>query len=327
MALISTDGGSGPAQGRPASDYLPVRQAWRWLVPAASLLAIALAGCVGDPETSQSGSIQAVVVSSDLALGQNRFVLGLLTQDNQVIIDAQVHFSFFQEGDDTVPVSEAEAVFKSTQVEFTHVHENGEQHLHEEVTGVYVADVTFDQPDTMYVRVTGTLPDGEPLTARTSSFPVQQQSQTPALGSPAPRSDNPTTADVSDIGLIDSSDPPRPEMHALSIAQAIDAGKPAVIAFATPAFCQSRVCGPTMEVMDELYSKYGDTAAFVHVEPYDLAALRQQGQFQLAPAAQEWHLPSEPWVFVLDRQGRVAAKFEGIVTVEDLDAALAGLVG
>jgi hypothetical protein len=98
-----------------------------------------------------------------------------------------------------------------------------------------------------------------------------------------------------------------------------------VIAFATPAFCQSRICGPTMEVMDELYSKYGDAAAFVHVEPYDLAMLRQQGQFQLAPAAAEWRLPSEPWVFVVDRQGRLAAKFEGIVTLEDVETALAGL--
>jgi len=308
------------SKDRPAS--LP-----RWLTLGAAFLAAAvLAGCVGDEEASQAGSIQAVVVSSDLAVGQNRFVLGLLTEDSQVITDAQVHFAFFREGDDTIPVNEADAVFKSTKVEFTHIHESGEQHLHEEVTGVYVADVTFDQPETLYVRVTGALAEGQPLTVHTSSsFPVQPQSQTPALGSPAPRSDNPTTADVSDIGLVDSSDPPRPEMHALSIAQAIDTGKPVVIAFATPAFCQSRICGPTMEVMDELYSKYGDAVAFVHEEPYDLAMLRQQGQFQLAPAAAEWHLPSEPWVFVLDRQGRLAAKFEGVITLDDIETALAGL--
>jgi len=297
---------------------------WRRLAPAVCLLAVVLIACVGDQETAQTGNIQAVVVSSDLAVGQNRFVLGLLTQDNQVITEAQTHFAFFRQGD-TAPLNEADAAFKSTQVEFTHVHESGEQHLHEEVTGVYVAEVTFDQPTTLYARVTGTLPDGKPFTTHTSDFPVQSQSQTPAVGSPAPRSNNPTTADVSDITLIDSSDPPRPEMHALSIAQAIDTGKPVVIAFATPAFCQSRICGPTMEVVDELYSQYGDAVAFVHVEPYDLTALRQEGQFQLAPAAQEWHLPSEPWVFVVDRQGLVASKFEGIVTVEDLDAALAGL--
>ena len=319
MALIGRRPGSGPAQGRPAS-------AWRWLALAAGLVAVLLAGCVSDQETTQTGSIQAVVVSSDLAVGQNRFVLGLLTQDNRVITDAQAHFAFFRQGDDAFPVNEADAAFESAQVEFIHAHENGEQHLHDEVTGVYVADVTFDQPAAMYVRVTGTLPNGKPFSAHTANFPVQSQGQTPAVGSPAPRSNNPTTADVSDIALIDSSDPPRPQMHALSIAQAVDTGKPVVVAFATPAFCQSRVCGPTLEVVDELYSKYGDAVAFVHVEPYDLTALRQQGQFQLAPAAQEWHLPSEPWVFVLDRQGRVAAKFEGIVTVEDLDAALAGLV-
>ena len=324
MALIGLGRGNGPAlilsKDRPAS----IR---RWLALGAALLGAAvLAGCVDNSEAPSTG-IQAVVVSSDLAVGQNRFVLGLLTEDSQVITNAQVHFAFFREGDDAIPVNEADAVFKSTKVEFTHIHESGEQHPHEEVTGVYVAEVTFDQPETLYVRVTGALAEGEPLTVHTSSFPVQPQSQTPALGSPAPRSDNPTTADVSDIGLVDSSDPPRPEMHALSIAQAIDTGKPVVIAFATPAFCQSRICGPTMEVMDELYSKYGDAAAFVHVEPYDLTALRQQGQFQLAPAAAEWRLPSEPWVFVLDRQGRVAAKFEGVVTLEDVETALAGLVG
>jgi hypothetical protein len=298
---------------------------WRWLAPAVCLLVVALTACAGDQETARTGDIQAIVVSSDLAVGQNRFVLGLLTEDNQAIMDAQAHFAFFRQGEDTAPVKEADAIFKSTQVEFTHTHESGEQHPHEEVTGVYVAGVTFDQPTTLYVRVTGTLPDGEPFTAHTSDFPVQSQSQTPAVGSPAPRSNNPTTADVSDIALIDSSDPPRPEMHALSIAQAIDTGKPTVIAFATPAFCQSRICGPTMEVMDELYSKRGDAVAFVHVEPYDLTALREEGQFQLTPAAQEWHLPSEPWVFVVDQQGRVAAKFEGIVAVEDVEAALAGL--
>lgn len=58
---------------------------WRRLAPAVCLLAVVLIACVGDQETAQTGNIQAVVVSSDLAVGQNRFVLGLLTQDNQVI--------------------------------------------------------------------------------------------------------------------------------------------------------------------------------------------------------------------------------------------------
>ena len=319
MALVRLRSSGGPAQNRPAS-------IWRWLTLAATLLAaVTLAGCVdGDSEGPPTG-IQAVVVSSDLAVGQNRFVLGLLTGDSKVITDAHVHFEFYRQGDDATPVNGVEAVFESTKVEFTHLHENGEQHLHEEVTGVYVANVTFAQPESLYVRVSGTLAEGDPLSARTSTFPVQPQSQTPTVGSLVPRSSNPTTADVFDVTLIDSSDPPRPEMHAMSIAQAIDTGKPVVIAFATPAFCQSRICGPTMEVMDELYSKYGDAAAFVHVEPYDLAMLRQQGQFQLAPAAAEWHLPTEPWVFVVDRQGRLAAKFEGVVTLEDVETALAGL--
>jgi hypothetical protein len=319
MALDSPGQGHGPAlEDRPAHFQ------WWPVLGSVLLAAFLLAGCVDDSETPPP-SVQAVVVSSDLAVGQNRFVLGLLTQDNQVITDAHVHLDFFRKGDDATPVNEIEAVFERTKVEFTHLHENGEQHLHEEVTGVYVANVTFAQPETLYVRATGALAEGDDLSVRSAEFTVQPQSQTPAVGSPVPRSSNPTAAEVSDLSLIDSSDPPRPEMHALSIAQAIDSGKPAVIAFATPAFCQSRICGPTMEVMDELYSRQGDAVAFVHVEPYDLAMLREQAQFQLAPAAVEWRLPSEPWVFVVDRQGRLAAKFEGIVTVEDVETALAGL--
>jgi len=323
VALIGPKPGNEPAHRQARGRLISCR---RWPVLGAVLLAaVTLTGCVGNEKASLADDLQAVVVSSDLAVGQNRFIVGLVTAQNQVLTDAQVHLAFFAQGNDTVPLTEADAVFRSTEVEFTHTHESGEQHLHEEVTGVYVADVTFDQTHAVYARVTGTLSDGESFSTRTANFPVQPQSQTPAVGSLGPRSENPTTANVSDIALIDSSDPPRPEMHALSIAQAIDTGKPVVVAFATPAFCQSRICGPTMEVMDELYSIYGESVAFVHVEPYDLAALRQQGQFQLAPAAQEWHLPSEPWAFVLDRQGRVAAKFEGIVMVEDVQAALAAL--
>ncbi len=314
-----------PGQGRgPAHKDRPACFRW-WPVLAPALLAVfLLSGCVDDSEAPPP-NIQAVVVSSDLAVGQNRFVLGLLTDDNEVITDAHVHFDFYRHGDDGTPVNGVEAVFESTKIEFTHLHESGEQHLHEEVTGVYVANVTFAQPETLYVRATARFDEGDPLSVRSADFAVQPQSQTPAVGSPVPRSSNPTAAQVSDISLVDSSDPPRPEMHALSIAQAIDTAKPVVIAFATPAFCQSRICGPTMEVMDELYSKHGDEVAFVHVEPYDLATLRQQAQFQLAPAAAEWHLPSEPWVFVVDRRGRLAAKFEGVVTVEDVEAALAAL--
>ena len=151
---------------------------------------------------------------------------------------------------------------------------------------------------------------------------MRAQSQTPAIGSPAPRTDNPTINDVDDISEIDSSDPPRPYLHTMSIADAIATGKPVIVAFATPAFCRSRLCGPEVDVVDSLYEKYRDRVAFVHVEPYKLDVLHEEGRYEMTEAAQEWNLPSEPWVFIIDDKGLVAAKFEAVVTAAELEEAL-----
>jgi hypothetical protein len=136
-----------------------------------------------------------------------------------------------------------------------------------------------------------------------------------------------TLRDVGDISEIDSSSPPRTAMHELTIAEAIDSGRPTVVAFATPAFCQSRVCGPFMDtVVDPLFQRYGDRVNFVHVEPYVLGKARQ-GQLVPIPAAEEWGLQTEPWLFIIDRQGRVAAKLEAIVALDEVEPVLERVLG
>jgi hypothetical protein len=132
-----------------------------------------------------------------------------------------------------------------------------------------------------------------------------------------------TLRDVDDITEIDSSSPPRPEMHELTIAEAIDSGWPTVVAFATPAFCQSRVCGPLMDaVVDPLFERYADRVVFVHVEPFDLAKARG-GELIPVPAVDEWGLQTEPWLFIIDQEGRVAGKFEAIVALHLFPTGLA----
>jgi hypothetical protein len=99
------------------------------------------------------------------------------------------------------------------------------------------------------------------------------------------------------------------------------------VAFATPAFCQSRVCGPLMDsVVDPLFQRYGDRANFVHVEPYVLDKARQ-GEIVVVPVVEEWGLQTEPWLFVIDREGRVAAKFEGIVSVDEVEPVMQRVLG
>jgi hypothetical protein len=36
----------------------------------------------------------------------------------------------------------------------------------------------------------------------------------------------------------------------------------------------------------------------------------------------QWHLPSEPWIFLVGRDGRIKAKFEGAVGRAELLAAV-----
>ncbi len=37
---------------------------------------------------------------------------------------------------------------------------------------------------------------------------------------------------------------------------------------------------------------------------------------------QEWGLPSEPWVFLVDKAGNIAAKFEAVVSQAEIESAL-----
>jgi len=101
-----------------------------------------------------------------------------------------------------------------------------------------------------------------------------------------------------------------------------------VVVFASPAFCTSQICGPTKDIVDDLYAEYSAQANFVHVEPYDVAKARSGEALEALPLlSEEWGLNSEPWVFVVDAQGVIAAKFDGIASYEELDAALAVVLG
>ena len=141
---------------------------------------------------------------------------------------------------------------------------------------------------------------------------MQPRTSFPGPGMAAPHTKQPVLRDVKDITEIDSSQPPRPELHQLTVAEAIDSGKPTLVAFATPAFCQTRFCGPVVDqVVAPLAKDYAGKANFVHIEPYRLDEARK-GRLVPIPQLDEWGLDSEPFIFVLDGKGRVSATFEGV---------------
>jgi hypothetical protein len=154
----------------------------------------------------------------------------------------------------------------------------------------------------------------------------------PAIGAPAPQSVQLIIDDVESIEIIDTSTVPNVEMHDQTIADAVTSGKPTLIAFATPAFCTSQICGPAKEVVDALYAQFGDSINFVHVEPYDVERART-GDCQPSLSAclvpfldTEWGLRSEPWIFTVDAHGNVAGKFESVVGETELEEHLQELL-
>ena len=150
----------------------------------------------------------------------------------------------------------------------------------------------------------------------------------PAPGDPALPTQNLTVASTdAPRGAIDSraagasTDIPDAHLHQTTIAAALEAKRPAVVAFSTPTFCQSQFCGPVTDLVGDLAKTYGDRASFVHVEIW-----RDFQNQTLNRAAADWLLRegnlNEPWVFVIGADGRVAARFDNVATREELEPIL-----
>ncbi len=193
--------------------------------------------------------------------------------------------------------------------------------------------VTFDRKDSDVIMVAPAVPlpkagpwnavvvmqaDGKRQVA-TNAFSVVPQEATPAVGAPAPDARTPTLADVGgDAAKISTAFPADTTLLQDSVPDLLKAHRPFVVAFATPKFCTSRICGPVVDIVGNVQKAMrGTPMAFVHAEIYkDLDPTKGT-----APWVDAWHLPTEPWVFVVDAKGRITAKFEGAVTQAELEQA------
>lgn len=189
------------------------------------------------------------------------------------------------------------------------------------VQGLWVGEATFDRAG-QWEAVIAVQGGGYNANVRTV-LEVKKESGTPEMGGKAPSVDTLTISDVDDLSEITTDPDPDRRFYELSIADVLDAGRPAVIVFATPKFCTSQVCGPTLSIVKDVSEKF-PRINWVHVEPYDLDKVPDEPV--PVPAVTEWGLPSEPWVFVRDSQGRLAAKYEGSVARQELTALLRGLL-
>jgi hypothetical protein len=195
--------------------------------------------------------------------------------------------------------------------------------------GDYIANVTFNEAGVWGAELTTMAGIGGEQVRMT--FQVSPSSPVVRIGQAAPATKTPTAADVGgDLAKISTDTKPDPALYRTSVDQALANHQPFVVAFATPKFCVSAQCGPTLDRLKPFVSRYPGVA-FIHVEPYKLEF--KDGQLQavqtgnppaLTPTdvATRWGLLSEPWVFVVDRDGVVRGSFGLIFSDAELAAAL-----
>jgi hypothetical protein len=163
--------------------------------------------------------------------------------------------------------------------------------------------------------------DGKLEATRPPSLVAGKFEDIPDVGEMAPRIHTPTADEVADISEIDTRIPPD-SMHDVDFADVLGK-KPILLVFATPQLCQSRVCGPVVDIEEEVKSRIGDQAAFIHMEVYNDNEIPKG----VRPQLRAFNLETEPWAFVIDPTGHVSARFEGAFGAEELTQALEAAIG
>jgi hypothetical protein len=245
--------------------------------------------------------------------GTNRFGFGVFTVDREAVGDAEVAIYASRPNKPAVgpfPAAvetlEPDAAFRS---ESTATDPDAAK-------VVYRADIELEHKGEW--RMLALINDGGSYAyAVVPSAVVGAYPKVPQEGEKAPVVNTPTSDDVGgDLTKIDTRQPPS-TMHEEDFAD-VAGSKPVVLLFATPALCASRVCGPVVDIAEEVKSERGDEAAFILQEIYADNVVDKG----LRPQVKAYKLPSEPWLFVIDDQGKVSTAIEGAFSEGELNAAL-----
>ena len=184
-----------------------------------------------------------------------------------------------------------------------------------EPQAIFVAQLELDEAGTYWVLAE---PVGGRKIQAVGNVVVKTKTAAPDVGEEAVPSKTPTLANAT-LEQLTTSTKPDPELYRSSVADALSAKKPFVVAFATPKYCTSRTCGPVVDVVSAVRRKHeGSGIRFIHAEIYkDNDPTKGENSW-----VREWNLPSEPWVFLVGSDGKVKARFEGTVSLDELDAAV-----
>ena len=279
------------------------RRPLRTTTMALALVALAMtaiAAC-GEEPTFPDDSF-AVVANADIGTGPSRLLIGVVSESGSRLGSPEDSM--------IVRVERANDPSSEVTVEPTFLW------IIDGAIGLWRADVEFDQAGPWQLTVEPA--SGDPL--EPIQFLVLDETYAPNIGDAAPASTTPTLADRTMAELTSDSDPDE-RFYEVSLDDAIANGDETVLVFSTPAYCVSAACGPLLNIVKDVASEFPDTR-FIHVEVYEGITepdFVPDGD-HLAPSVgpNEWNLPSEPWVFVIDGSGTVTARFEGVMDAEEL---------
>jgi hypothetical protein len=264
---------------------------------------------------SEDPAIIPVIASSLLAAEPSRFMYSITDGDYRVLTSPEIPSSidfYALERDPQSAAASVDAVYLDTLLG----------------RGLYRASVDFECAGEWGAEVSAELEDGTTVSERLR-FRVHPQGTTPAIGAAAPRSDSPTATTTAEMQLISTDPNPFPGAYERTVGEVVTGGQPSLVFFATPAFCQTGYCGPTVNLVKSVAIDYEDQIGFVNIEPYELhmtenglQPLLEDGQLVPVQAVLDYGIPVEPYLFLVDAEGDVFAKFEGVVGADELRGAI-----
>ncbi len=181
---------------------------------------------------------------------------------------------------------------------------------------------TFTFPEPGVYQIEGVY-EGEPLIAPVQVFPADQ-STTPLPGQPLPAVDTPTTTDGRGVSPICTDKPPC-DLHSQNLADVVGNGRPTALLVSTPAFCQTAICGPVLDLVIDAAERYPGIDV-VHAEVYaNPEEVQSIAEATPAPVIDALGLTYEPSLFVADSSGIVTSRLDLIFDAGELDEALSAV--
>ena len=183
------------------------------------------------------------------------------------------------------------------------------------IQAIYAANVPVPKAGTYFVLSLTKGPSG--LIGATGELAAAPSTQIPGVGQRPPDIATDTAATVHGNEALLTTRLPPEHMAAASFDQVLGK-KPVALLFSTPQLCISRVCGPVTDVAVQLQQRFGQKVDFIHQEVY----VDNQPSKGLRPQLKAFHLRTEPWLFAINRQGKIVARLEGAFGTAELTQAI-----